>query len=76
MVTLRSIFPLGLGVTAFLAIALALLKLNHVVEWSWWWVSAPIWGIQALFATSLAVAAMVGLLVGLFSPTTGGRHGV
>lgn len=25
------------------------LKLIHVITWSWWWVTAPLWGPLALF---------------------------
>lgn len=33
----------GVGVTGLLQIAFIVLKLCHVIEWSWWWVLSPIW---------------------------------
>lgn len=27
-----------------LLIAFLVLKLTHVIDWSWWWVTAPLWG--------------------------------
>lgn len=34
------------------------LKLTHQITWSWWWVTAPIWGIPALLvAGGVAVVA-------------------
>lgn len=45
----------ALAVLAALAI-LPTLKLTGVVDWSWWWVTAPLWG----------VATAVGVLLGFF----------
>lgn len=25
------------------------LQLTHVIDWSWWWVTAPLWGPFAMF---------------------------
>lgn len=33
----------GVGVTGLLQIAFIVLKLCHVIEWSWWWVLCPSW---------------------------------
>lgn len=41
----------GLGTTLF-AIFLVL-KLCKVIDWSWWWVTAPIWGTIALFVVMI-----------------------
>ena len=32
-----------IGFIEALAVALIVLRLAHVVEWSWWWVTAPLW---------------------------------
>ena len=29
--------------SSILTIAFIVLKLCHVIEWSWWWVLSPIW---------------------------------
>lgn len=45
------------------------LKLGRVVDWSWWWVTSPLWGppalVLALFAVILAVAAVMATVVAL-----------
>jgi hypothetical protein len=35
------------------------LKLCHVIDWSWWWVTLPFWGSFAL----IMAVVMVGLLL-------------
>lgn len=44
----------GIGFLGLLTIVFITLKLTHVIDWSWWWVLAPIW---------LPVAALVALLL-------------
>ena len=33
----------GVGFTGLLTLAFIVLKLCHVINWSWWWVLSPIW---------------------------------
>ncbi len=33
----------GVGFSSLLLIAFIVLKLCHVISWSWWWVMAPLW---------------------------------
>lgn len=33
----------GIGFTGLLAIVFIALKLGDVIDWSWWWVLAPLW---------------------------------
>lgn len=33
----------GIGFTGLLLVAFIVLKLCHVIEWSWWWVLSPLW---------------------------------
>ena len=33
----------GIGVTSLLTIVFIVLKLTHVINWSWWWVLSPLW---------------------------------
>lgn len=42
------------------------LKLAHVIDWSWWWVFAPLWAAVALFLGLLVlgvggIASFVGI---------------
>ncbi len=38
----------GVGVFGLLGITLVVLKLCDVIDWSWWWVTAPFWGSVCL----------------------------
>jgi hypothetical protein len=38
----------GIGFIGLLTIVFITLKLTHVIDWSWWWVLAPLWLIFAL----------------------------
>lgn len=33
----------GIGFAGALFLVLLVLKLTHVIDWSWWWVTAPLW---------------------------------
>jgi hypothetical protein len=33
---------------SLLGVAFVVLKLTHVINWSWWWVTVPFWGGAAL----------------------------
>ena len=50
----------GIGFMGLLAVVFIVLKLCHVIEWSWWWVLSPLWG-QLVFA--LLVFAVIGFMV-------------
>ena len=47
----------GLGSTLLL-IAFIVLKLCHVIEWSWFWVLSPLWIPLALSLIIIAVVAI------------------
>lgn len=33
----------GIGLGTVLFTVFLVLKLTHVIDWSWWWVTAPLW---------------------------------
>lgn len=51
----------GIGIGTILFVVFLVLKLTHVIDWSWWWVSAPLW----IPAGILAVVGVVSLAVHL-----------
>ena len=51
----------GVGIAGLLFVAFVVLKLCEVIAWSWWWVTAPLWG-----GIALAVAVLV-LIGGVFA---------
>jgi hypothetical protein len=38
----------GIGLTGALFLVFLVLKLTRVIDWSWWWITAPLWGGTAL----------------------------
>lgn len=48
----------GVGFLGLLTILFIGLKLTHYIDWSWWWVLSPIWGV---FALVLAVLLVIGI---------------
>ena len=51
---------------ALLGIAFIILKLCGVIDWSWWWVAAPLWGPVALLAVLALFFALVALVASVF----------
>ena len=35
---------IGINFSEVLLIVFVVLKLNHLINWSWWWVLSPLWG--------------------------------
>lgn len=49
---------ISLGFCDCLFLVFLVLKLTHYIDWSWWWVTSPIW---------IPIAVIIGLFVtGLF----------
>ena len=44
----------GIGFSSLLCAAFIVLKLCHVINWSWWWVLSPIW-ISAIIVVVCAI---------------------
>lgn len=51
------------GFAGLLFLVFLVLKLTHVIDWSWWWVTAPLW-IPAGVALLFFVAALIGMAIG------------
>lgn len=46
----------GVGTAGLLGVAFVVLKLVGVIDWSWWWVTAPFWmGLALLLAILLGI---------------------
>lgn len=50
----------GVSLCTLLTVAFVILKLCKVIDWSWWWVLAPLWGPWAL---AFVVMGLLGLVV-------------
>lgn len=49
----------GIGILGLLGVVFVTLKLTDVIDWSWWWVTAPFWGGFALFAVAAIIVALL-----------------
>jgi hypothetical protein len=57
----------GIGFFGMLTIVFIVLKLTGFIDWSWWWITAPIWGGVVLWvATIILLFAGFGL-VGVYN---------
>jgi hypothetical protein len=51
----------GVGLCSLLFITFLVLKLTDVIDWSWWWITAPLWipaGIAAVIITGIFITIM------------------
>ena len=44
------------GFTTLLLLTFIILKLTHVIDWSWWWVLSPFWIPLEIWLIVLAVS--------------------
>lgn len=58
-----SIFS-GIGTTLF--IVFLVLKLTNVIDWSWWYVTMPLWGEIAILVLALIIFGVVYSIIQLF----------
>ena len=52
----------GVGLLGLLFLVFLVLKLTGVITWSWWWITAPLWGGFALAVVVFAIIGMVALI--------------
>lgn len=52
----------GVSLATVLVAIFVVLKLTHVIDWSWWWVFSPWWIGLAIF---VAVLIIIGLIAGI-----------
>ena len=49
----------GIGLASLLFVAFLVLKLTGHIDWSWWWVTSPLWISVGFFVLILLVVALV-----------------
>lgn len=52
----------GIGFFGVLAIVFIVLKLVGTITWSWWWVTAPLWGGFVLVVLTILIVVLMGWL--------------
>lgn len=45
----------GISFSGVLFLVFLVLKLCHIIDWSWWWVTAPLWGSVALILVLIPI---------------------
>lgn len=53
----------GISFLGVLFITFMILKLCKVISWSWWWITAPLWGLLGLAVVFAVVVLAVCLIV-------------
>ncbi|MBR1800697.1 MAG: hypothetical protein IJ767_04280 [Bacteroidaceae bacterium] len=48
----------GVGMFGLTFLVFLVLKLTNVIDWSWWWVTSPLW-IAALLAVATIIVVLV-----------------
>ena len=51
----------GIGFSGALFLVFLVLKLTHVIDWSWWWITAPLWGGFALLMVFLLIVFLIAM---------------
>ena len=55
----------GLGLGTVLFLIFLVLKLCNVIDWSWWWVTSPLW-----ISAALTVLILVGVFIYYYIDST------
>ena len=53
----------GIGFLGALTILFIALKLTHIIDWSWWWVLAPLWIPVVVVLGIIAIVAIIVLII-------------
>ena len=49
----------GFGLSTVLFIVFLILKLTNTIDWSWWWVTSPLWISAGLIIIVLLIALLI-----------------
>ena len=53
----------GIGFSGLLTIVFIVLKLTKVIDWSWWWVTCPLWIPVAIFVVLVIIVLLIRMFV-------------
>jgi hypothetical protein len=56
----------GIGITGVLFVVFLVLKLTGNIDWSWWWVTSPLWIPIALLGSIFIVTVFIIILLLIF----------
>jgi hypothetical protein len=57
----------GLGIGMILFIVFLVLKLTGTIDWSWWWVTSPLWIPLALGGLVIGIMGVIAIIIEYFS---------
>ena len=49
----------GIGIGMVLFLIFLVLKLTNTIDWSWWWVTSPLWIPFALFVLIVVIIGLI-----------------
>ncbi len=52
----------GISLSTILFVVFLVLKLTEVIDWSWWWVTAPLW-IPLALILMICFFILIGLVI-------------
>jgi hypothetical protein len=53
----------GIGFCGALFLVFLVLKLTNVINWSWWWVTAPLWMPFAIMLPVVLITILVTIII-------------
>ena len=53
----------GTSFTGLLFLVFLTLKLTNVINWSWWWITAPLWIIPSSIIIGIVLLAVVAFII-------------
>jgi hypothetical protein len=57
----------GIGIGMILFIVFLVLKLTGTIDWSWWWVTSPLWIPFVAAAVILGIVGVIAIIIEYFS---------
>ena len=57
----------GMGIGMVLFIVFLILKLTGTIDWSWWWVTSPLWIPLALGGIIIGIIGVIAIIIEKFS---------
>ena len=52
----------GIGLSGAVFLVFLILRLTHYIDWSWWWITAPLWGPLA-FVTAILMLVVAAVFI-------------
>ena len=59
----KQITPINSGILTILFVVFLVLKLTGNIDWSWWWVTSPLWLPIAILFTVVFVLLAMGIIM-------------